>query len=51
MTNPTNTPKPAAQDIDPATHDQIAGAGAAMPEADLRKQEQGDKLNSEETRK
>ena len=43
----TDTTKPAAQEIDPATLDQIAGAGAAMPEADLRKQEQGDKLNSE----
>ena len=47
MTNPTNTPKPAAQEIDPATLDQIAGAGAAVPE--IRKQEQGDKLTSEET--
>ena len=49
MTNPTNTPKPAAQEIDPATLDQIAGAGAAMPE--IRKQEQGDKLTSEENKK
>ena len=48
MTDQTNTAKPAAQEIDPATLDQIAGAGAAMPEADLRKQEQGDKLTSEE---
>ena len=46
MTNPTNTPKPAAQEIDPATLDQIAGAGAAVPE--IRKQEQGDKLGSGE---
>ena len=45
----TNTTKPAAQEIDPATLDQIAGAGAAVPEADLRKQAQGDKLSAEET--
>ena len=41
----TNTPKPAAQEIDPATLDQIAG-GAIMHDLQ-RKQEQGDKLNSE----
>ena len=46
MTDQTNTAKPAAQEIDPATLDQIAGAGAAMPE--IRKQEQGDKLGSGE---
>lgn len=50
MTNSTNTPKPAAQEIDPATLDQIAG-GAVMHEVDLRKQEQADKLTAEEAKK
>jgi hypothetical protein len=48
MTNETNT-NSAPQEIDAALLDQVVGAAIAVPE--IRKQEQSDKLTSEERKK